>query len=174
MRERSRARQRGKLWRYFVKRPTIDDYFCTMLDLVKRRSTCCRRAVGAILVDQKGHQISTGYNGVPARYPHCIDVPCPGASDQPGDNSKCMAIHAETNAIIQAGGRLPHARTLYCSASPCFNCCKLILTTSITRVVVLERYADTSGLDLLRFKHVVVELFQRDPAVPKGYRMTAI
>jgi dCMP deaminase len=137
-----------------MSRPSLDEYFVKMLDLVATRSTCRRRNVAAILTDETGHLISTGYNGVPAGFPHCTDEPCPGAADAAGDTSKCMAIHAENNAIIQAGGRLRDATRLYCSCSPCFSCTKLILGTNVRTIVVKEVYADTYGIQLLKVKGV--------------------
>lgn len=139
-----------------MQRPTLDEYFTQMLDLVATRSTCRRRHVACIITDDKGHIISTGYNGVPSGFPHCIDSPCAGAGDQAGDNSKCLAIHAEQNALLQAGSKLKEATRLYCSCSPCFNCAKLIAGTNIKRIVVKEIYADTAGIDLLRLAGVEV------------------
>lgn len=130
-------------------RLSIDEYYTEMLKLVAARSTCKRRQVGAIISTEKGILISMGYNGVPSGVPHCIDTPCAGAGHQPGDNSKCLAIHAEQNAILHAEGRIRDAHTLYCTCTPCFNCCKLILGTPITRIVYLEKYADQTGIDLL-------------------------
>jgi len=118
-----------------------DDYFLTILDLVAARSTCARRAVGAIITDGDGHVLSLGYNGVPRGFPHCVDVPCLGAADKAGDTSRCMAVHAEVNALIQCS-RLDLAHSLYCSCSPCFSCAKAIANTPIKRVVCRELYAD--------------------------------
>lgn len=35
------------------------------------RATCYRRQVGAVLLNSRGHVLSTGYNGVAAGQPHC-------------------------------------------------------------------------------------------------------
>ncbi|MGD8335156.1 MAG: cytidine deaminase, partial [Desulfobacterales bacterium] len=45
-------------------RPSWEDYFMDISMLVARRSTCLRRAVGAIIVKDK-RILSTGYNGAP-------------------------------------------------------------------------------------------------------------
>jgi dCMP deaminase len=112
-----------------------------MLDLVASRSTCARRAVGAIITDATGHVLSMGYNGVPRGMPHCVDVPCPGANRPSGiDLDLCEAIHAEQNALLQCH-RLDLAHALYCSVMPCYTpCAKLIVNTSILRIVVKEEY----------------------------------
>lgn len=129
-------------------RPTLDEYYLAMLALVASRGTCPRRQVAAILVDSHGQLISTGYNGNAAGRAHCIEVPCAGATSE--DRSKCEAIHAEANAILQAAGnqRAPH--TLYCSTTPCFNCANLLASIGIKKVIAATLYKyDTKGCRLL-------------------------
>jgi dCMP deaminase len=130
-------------------RPSLDRYYTDMLDLVASRSTCIRRAVGAIVVDSKGRLVSIGYNGVPSSMLHCIDHPCPGAGDNPGDNTKCQAIHAEQNALIRAGIS-PGLSSIYTSTTPCFNCAKLIISSGIRHVISKILYTDLSGINLMR------------------------
>jgi dCMP deaminase len=129
-------------------RQSLDQYFLDMLPVIATRATCRRRQVAAIITDVSGHILSTGFNGVPSGYPHCVDMPCPGAADEPGNTSNCMAIHAEQNAIIQCTA-LERAHVIYCSTSPCFVCCKLIANTRIRRVVYETEYADARGLVVL-------------------------
>jgi dCMP deaminase len=131
-----------------VTRPSLDDYYLAMLKLVASRGTCRRRQVAAILTDVKGVLISTGYNGVPSGMPHCIDTPCSGANDKPGNNDNCLAIHAEQNCLLRAGDRLRHAHTIYCSTAPCFHCAKLIISAGIKVVVASSTYAEERGLEL--------------------------
>lgn len=138
-------------------RPTLDEVYIRMLDIFARRSTCNRRQVAAIITDREGKVISIGYNGVPSGWEHCIDKPCNGAGDQPGDTRQCMAIHAEMNAIIQAGSRLKDAYRIYCSCTPCFECAKLIANTKILYVVVSEAYADQRGKEVLEHMGIQVE-----------------
>lgn len=54
-----------------VSRPSKEQFFSDMALLVSRRSTCHRLAVGCVLVNERGHVLSTGYNGVAAGLPHC-------------------------------------------------------------------------------------------------------
>lgn len=122
-------------------RLTHDEYYLSLIPLVARRSTCARRAVGAIITDAKFRVLSTGYNGVPSGYPHCTEQPCPGTLDPPGDTRRCFAVHAEQNAIIQCS-RLEDARHLFVSCKPCFTCAKMIANTPIKRVIALEDYPD--------------------------------
>lgn len=129
-------------------RPNIHRYMLEFCRIAATRSTCVRRAVGAVITDEEGHILSTGYNGVARKRPHCTDQPCPGASDASGDNSRCEAIHAETNAILHMTDRR-FAYAMYCTVTPCFNCAKLILATPIKRVIVQDVYTDTKGYNLL-------------------------
>ena len=56
-------------------RPSWDEYFLELADLVASRSTCLRRHVGAVLV-RKERIIATGYNGAPRGLGHCLDMGC--------------------------------------------------------------------------------------------------
>lgn len=143
----------------FLKRISLDNVYLEMLETMALRSTCVRRQVAAIVTDRKGRVISTGYNGVPQGMPHCIDLPCKGARDRPGDTDNCLAVHAEANALLQAGSRLAEAHTIYCSCFPCFSCAKLIANTEIKRVVFREHYPDDRGMMILR--HLFPEYIPR-------------
>jgi len=114
--------------------------------------------VAAILTDEKGVLLSAGYNGVPSGLPHCIDTPCAGATDQPGNNDQCLAIHAEQNCLLRAGDRLKQGHTLYVSTTPCFNCAKLIISAGIRKVIAASNYADERGLELLAQAYVDYEV----------------
>lgn len=149
-----------------MNRPTFDEYYLAMLPLVASRATCPRRSVAAILIDASGKLVAIGYNGPPAGMPHCTDTPCPGAVDQSGDTSRCIAIHAEMNALsqAQASRRTPH--TLYCSTTPCFNCAKMLITEGVKRVVAASDYPDLRGVELLHQAGVTVSVMQT-PTKPK-------
>ena len=138
-------------------RQNIHDYFLSMLPLVASRGTCVRRQVASIITTENGRILSAGYNGSPSGFTHCIDTPCEGANDQPGNTKRCAATHAEANALLHCY-RLDLAKTMYCSVSPCLECAKLILTTNIYLVVVTNYYSDTSGIDLLRLGNVEVRV----------------
>jgi dCMP deaminase len=126
-------------------RPNKDHYWLGLLTNLKERGTCPRRQTAALIVDDDNHIISTGYNGPPKGFRHCTDWPCLGAADPPGDSSRCFALHAEQNALLQAGDRLRFAETMYCTTLPCFTCAKLICNTSIKRVIYQEDYKDQMG-----------------------------
>lgn len=131
-----------------IVRPNTDEYFLQILEIVASRGTCIRRRVAAIIVSEDNHILSTGYNGPPSGFSHCIMVPCKGAEDPPGQTDNCMAVHAEINALIQCN-RLDLAYTMYSSTTPCFACAKAICNTNIQRIVCRQRYADTRGIHVL-------------------------
>jgi dCMP deaminase len=54
-------------------RISSDEYFMEMAKLAAKRSTCLRRQVGAVIVQDK-HVVATGYNGAPKGIPHCAEM----------------------------------------------------------------------------------------------------
>jgi dCMP deaminase len=119
-------------------RVSWDRYFMNIAHEAKRRSTCARKNVGAVLVRDR-MILSTGYNGSIRGLPHCDEI---GHMMEAGH---CVAtIHAEANAILQAarnGIRIDGA-TLYTTASPCWSCFKLSANAGIAAIVYDEFYRD--------------------------------
>lgn len=105
---------------------------------VATRSTCDRKHVGAVIVKDR-MILSTGYNGSIRGMPHCNEI------GHMIENDHCIAtIHAEANAIIQAarnGVKIDGAE-IYITASPCWNCFKMIANAGIIRIYYLEFYRD--------------------------------
>jgi dCMP deaminase len=121
-------------------------YFMNLALQAATRSTCPRKSVGAVIVRDKTI-LSTGYNGSIRGAPHCTDVGCLM------ENNHCIrTVHAEANALVQAarhGVRLEGAE-IYVTASPCFNCFKLIANAGITTVYYGEFYRDDRVLEFAR------------------------
>jgi dCMP deaminase len=143
-----------------------DEWALKLALLTAQRTTCCRRAVGCVLLNARGHVLSTGYNGVAAGLPHCNDEilydvdshdvkpvllhvhACSGATAPSGTNlDGCQAIHAEQNALLQCRDMYA-IHTAYVTASPCMTCCKLLLNTSCQRIVYVEEYPHSAAKDL--------------------------
>jgi dCMP deaminase len=134
-------------------RPSWDEYFMSITELVAQRATCIRRRVGAILVRDR-RIISTGYNGAPTNVPHCLDVGC--LREEQGIPSGerhelCRGLHAEQNAIIQAAlyGTSVDGATLYCTNMPCSICSKMIINARIVCVYYKDGYADSLSSRLM-------------------------
>ncbi len=131
--------------------------------LAATRSTCLRRLVGAVLV--KDNQIlSTGYNGSPKGIAHCAEVGCLRQTNSVPSGQMheiCRGVHAEQNAIIQAGlnGSSTRGATIYCTHQPCSICARLIINAEIRTVYIAEKYPDQlaeqlfseAGVDLLLY-----------------------
>ena len=141
-------------------RPSWDEYFMGITEMVAQRSTCLRRKVGAILVRDK-RIIATGYNGAPAKVSHCLDIGC--LREQQGIPSGerhelCRGLHAEQNAIIQAAlhGFSIEGSTLYCTNMPCTICSKMLINARIEKIYYKEGYADSLSSLLLAEAQVPV------------------
>lgn len=128
-------------------RPSRDEWAMKMALMTAQRTTCCRRAVGCVLLNARGHVLATGYNGVAAGLPHCnhrhgdeFPHACSGAKAPSGTNlDGCQAIHAEQNALLQCKD-IYQIHTAYVTASPCMTCVKLLLNTSCERIVYVDEY----------------------------------
>ena len=88
--------------------------------------------------------ISDGYNGTPSGFENICE-------DDHGV-TKPYVLHAEANAITKVSrtSNSSEGATLYVTASPCIECAKLIIQAGIKRVVFLEYYRLSEGLDLLK------------------------
>ncbi len=134
-------------------RPDWDSYFMEMATVAKKRSTCLRRQVGAVLV--KNHQILTsGYNGAPAGLSHCDETGCLRQEMKIPSGERheiCRGLHAEQNAIIQAAqyGVSVRASTMYITHHPCMICAKMIINAGINAVVFSGDYPDELSKKML-------------------------
>ena len=145
-------------------RPSWDEYFMDITRRVATRSTCLRRAVGAILVHDK-RIIASGYNGGPSGLAHCLDIGC--LREKLGipsgqQHELCRGIHAEQNAIIQAAryGVSIEGATLYCTTQPCTRCTKMLINAGITEIVYAEGYPDNLARELLEESGIIVRRFE--------------
>lgn len=147
-------------------RPALDVYFLKIARVVATRATCLRRAVGCVLVDKRGHVLSTGYNGRAAGLSHCNEATgfrtqllagqdaskaevfghaCVGATAASGtDLDNCEAIHAEQNALLQCHDVYAIA-TGYVTCAPCVTCVKLLLNTSCDKIVFDDSYPQAAA-----------------------------
>ncbi len=127
-------------------RPSWDEYFLNIAEVVSTRSTCPRRSVGAVLVRDR-QILSTGYNGAPRGLPHCSERGC-----LMRDAHCVRASHAEMNAIAQAAlhGVRVEGATLYSTDKPCLICSKLLINAGIEKIVFVRDYPDEIADDIVR------------------------
>lgn len=125
------------------------DYYLKIASEVAKRSTCLRRQYGAVIV-KNDEIIATGYNGAPRGDENCCDV---GSCWRDRHNiphgeqyEKCVAVHAEANAIISASRNEMLDSTLYLygfegfnkpieEPEPCIMCNRLIKNAGIKYVI---------------------------------------
>lgn len=121
-----------------MQRPSMDLYFMRIASVASSRATCPRKHVGAVIVRDR-RVLSTGYNGSIAGQPHCTEIGCMMV-----DGHCERTIHSEANAIVQAArnGVNIEGGSIYVTASPCFNCFKLIAGAGLKRIVFGELYRD--------------------------------
>lgn len=129
-------------------RKSKTQYYLDIAAEVAKRSTCLRRQYGAVIV-KNDEIISTGYNGAPRGEENCCDkgVCWREANNIPHGEQyeKCVAVHAEQNAIISASRRDMIGATLYLSGwengkrmsnpEPCEICARLIKNAGIISVI---------------------------------------
>lgn len=148
-----------------MERPEWDQYFLKIAMLVAERSTCERHHVGTVIVKNK-RILTTGYNGACAGQKDCLELGClRNAKNIPsGERHEiCRAVHAEQNAIIQAGlhGVSIDGATLYCTISPCMICAKMIKNAKIVRYVTYAEYSDREAVTFIQSEGVKLEVANR-------------
>lgn len=116
----------------------------SIIALIRKRATCRRAQVGALLT-KKNRIICTGYNGPEKGHLHCIEANCNL------EESCKIAIHAEANVILfckRNNIRTKNTR-LWCSTAPCINCAKMIVEAGIKEVNYYIDYRESKGIELL-------------------------
>jgi len=152
------------LGKEFKKKMKKDEFYAGLAKKISDASTCLRSHFGAVVV-KNDMVIGTGYNGPARGVNHCN--PCYRAAFSSGQGyNLCKAVHAEVNAIIQAGGRAgciggtlymgsnrrPATVTKYNSVMgdfPCDNCARVIVNAGIEWVVQEEDGPE--GVVLVRY-----------------------
>lgn len=134
-------------------RPSWQSYFMDIARLVSKRTTCTRRAVGAVIVKDK-RVLATGYNGAPTGITHCSETGCLREQLEVPSGERhelCRGIHAEQNAIIQSAcyGVSIKDAALYCTHLPCSICAKMIINAGIGKIYYSSGYADKLSKDML-------------------------
>ena len=143
-------------------RPSWDEYFLSIANLVSKRSTCLRRSVGAVLVKDR-RILATGYNGAPSSITHCSVTGCirEKLKIPSGERHElCRGLHAEQNAFLQAAlyGTSLKDSILYSTIQPCIICAKMIINAGIKEVVIKGDYPDKMAKDFLREAKVKVRV----------------
>lgn len=126
-----------------------DSYGLVLAFAAAMRADCTRRRVGAVVVNGEGRLVGSGYNGLAPGKPGCASSgACPrglksyaevptgiGAANYSGGPGECQALHAEMNAVVDAGRPRTKGCTLFVTCEPCPLCRTVIRAAGISRVV---------------------------------------
>ena len=140
-----------------------DDYFMGVAMLASERSKDPSTQVGACIVDENNRILSTGYNGFPQG---CSDEEFPwNRDDSNGETKYKFVVHAELNAILNAGGKSLVGSRVFVTLFPCHECAKAIIQTGVKEVIYLsdkydgtdsenasKRMLDAAGIKYTRIK----------------------
>lgn len=116
------------------------DYFIEVAKTASLRSNCLRRQVGAVIVASDKTVKATGYNGTPSKVMSCAEKnSCYRIENNIPSGTQyetCKSIHAEQNAIIQAGKERCTDSTMYIYGHNfiCILCKRFIVQAGITGV----------------------------------------
>lgn len=138
-----------------MSRPTLNETYMKMAQVLSERSSCERKKVGCLVVKDRSI-IAEGYNGTPSGW----DNDC---EDENGKTKDCVS-HAEANAIskLARSNNSAEGATVYCTLSPCYDCAKQLADCGIYKLIYLELYKSeyttlTRGIEYLRKRGVVVQ-----------------
>ena len=140
-----------------------DDYFMGVSLLAADRSKDPSTQVGACIVSDDNRILSTGYNGFPQG---CSDDDFPWNRDESlGETKYNFVVHAELNAILNAGGKSLVGSRIFVSLFPCHECAKAIIQAGIKEIIYMcDKYTETDSViaskkmfDVARVKYRMYE-----------------
>ena len=118
-----------------IQRPSWEDTYFEIANVVSKRSKDPHTKVGAVLV-KEGRVIGIGYNGQPRDYSYDFNWNSSEKYD--------YVIHAEMNAIANAcsiGANVKDS-IIYLTTSPCCECIKLLMQFGIKEIHFINKYKD--------------------------------
>ncbi|TNY21402.1 cytidine deaminase-like protein [Rhodotorula diobovata] len=159
-------------------RPSWDTYFMLLASLASLRSNCMKRRVGAVLVRDR-RVVSTGYNGTPRGVRNCGEGGCARCNSH-GDGlgggggggaalDECLCLHAEENALLEAGrervsGGGTEGAVLYCNTCPCLRCTVKIVQCGVKEVIYSLSYSmDAASRRVMEEAGVVLRQMPQPP-----------
>lgn len=134
-----------------MERPSWDDTWMLVANVMSLRATCPRRHVGCVIVSPDQRILSTGYNGSPRGFKHCADSGC--VLDGLG---RCVSVvHAEANAIYQASrqGSCLLGAHAFCTDRPCISCALALIQIGVSSIMWANDHIHADERD------AVIELF---------------
>ncbi len=134
--------------------PSFDEYFMGLAKHSSSRSNCIRAQVGAVIIDKNKKVKSTGYNGTPSGVTSCLDKgTCYRLEHNIPSGTRyetCQSIHAEQNAIIQAGEDtcIDGSIYIYGHNQVCILCKRFIIQAGLQNIY-LQKNEDSPLIHIL-------------------------
>ena len=135
-------------------RPSFTEYFMGFAKQATVRSSCIRAQVGAVVVDTNNKIRSTGYNGTPSGVVSCLEKgSCYRVENKIPSGTMyetCQSIHAEQNAIIQAGEKTCMGGSIYIYGHDqiCILCKRFIIQAGLKDVYLQKN----ESAEIIHFK----------------------
>lgn len=129
------------------------------LDLATHVATWSRdpsTQVGCVIVNPRRQIVSTGFNGFPVG----VDDDPARYADRP--TKYLMILHAEQNAVLQAGGDV-RGGTAYVTHPPCSQCAAVLIQAGIVRIVTVK--PDAGMAERFRDSFAAAEIMLREAGV---------
>lgn len=131
-------------------RPRKEQAYMVHAVEMAKLATCDRLQVGSVFTDAGMTRVlCAGYNGSYAGGPNgCVSK----------ESGNCGDVHAEVNALTKSREDLANS-TCFVTTAPCRACAIVLVNRGIKRVVYLNDYRLTEGLDILRASGIVIEKY---------------
>lgn len=122
-------------------------YYMRMAECASTGSKDGSSKFGAVLVNRRKRQASTGFNGFPSRIPDDPDIL---TNPDRREEKYALVVHAEENCLDNYEGWDTQGYHMFVSAHPCAQCAKRITNTDIAYVYYnidktdyMQRWADS-------------------------------
>lgn len=157
------------------------DFYVSVAKSAAEMSYAQRKKVGACVITQN-RGIYIGYNGRLPGQDNCCEELVPGFMKKVGEKlvvqhdgvsfvadvldfdvqTRKDVVHGEMNALAKMlkEGVSAEGSTLVVTLSPCASCSVMIASSGVKRVVYLEKYRDTTGIEILKQANVEVEQYE--------------
>ena len=139
----------------------LDEYYMSLALRIAEISHGRRAKVGCCLVTDNDLTV-LGTNGLPKQLGNKLEYEENYKFCNFGDGilkTKNEVIHAELNTILKCAkeGVSVKGATIYTTLSCCSQCASMLASCGIKRVVYLEEYRDTKGIEVLNECGIIVE-----------------
>jgi dCMP deaminase len=118
-----------------------------------------KRGNGAVIV-KDFRIVSAGYNGTPFGLKNCNEGGCQRCNSNASqgiDLDKCLCLHAEESAVLEAGRPRTMASTIFTTSFPCLLCTKAIIQAGITRIVYNRDYESILSKEMLAMTSIKID-----------------